>query len=62
MEQIEPVETKIIKEIDLLREKKSGPDSDRRSIDLNLDRISDQVYSMIERRIRTERERRGLYG
>ena len=62
LEQIEPVETKIIKEVDLLRENKSGPDSDKRSIDLNLDRISDQVYSMIERRIRTERERRGLYG
>jgi hypothetical protein len=45
-----------------LREKKSGPDLDKRSIDHNLDRISDQVYSMIERRIRTERERRGLYG
>jgi hypothetical protein len=62
LEQIEPVETKIIREVDLLREKKSGPDLDKRFIDLNLDRISDQVYSMIERRIRTERERRGLYG
>ncbi len=62
LEQIEPVETKIIREVDLLREKKSVPDLDKRSIDLNLDRISDQVYSMIERRIRTERERRGLYG
>ena len=62
LEQIEPVETKIIREVGLLGENRSGPDSDKRSIDLNLDRISDQVYSMIERRIRTERERRGLYG
>ena len=28
----------------------------------DLNRISDQVYSMIEKRIRIERERRGLYG
>jgi len=59
LEHLEPVQAKIIKERDVL---KSESDSGRESIAIDLNRISDQVYSMIERRVRIERERRGLYG
>lgn len=62
LEHVEPVQTKIVREREVLKEKISEPDSGRKSIAVDLNRISDQVYSMIERRVRIERERRGLYG
>jgi len=62
LEHVEPVRAKIIEEREVLRENKSEPDLGRQFIDLNLNRLSDQVYSLIEKRIRIERERRGLYG
>jgi len=62
LEHVEPVRAKIIEEREVLRENKSEPDLGRQLIDLNLNRLSDQVYSLIEKRIRIERERRGLYG
>ena len=62
LEHVEPVQAKILREREVLKEKITEPDLGRKSIALDLNRISDQVYSMIERRVRIERERRGLYG
>jgi len=62
MEHVESPINKIIKEIEVVKEDKSDPLLGGNSLDLNLNRISDQIYSMIERRIKIERERRGIYG
>jgi len=61
MEHVEPVQTKIVKGREVLKENSPELELDQKLIDSNLNRISDQVYSMIEKRIRIERERRGLY-
>ena len=63
IEHVTSTHTEIIKERVIEKEEESKPPHatpQLPSIDLN--RLTDQIYQMMERKIRIERERRGLYG
>ena len=63
IEHVTSTQTEILKERVLEKEEESKPPHatpQLPSVDVN--RLADQVYSFIERKIRIEKERRGLYG